>query len=207
MKGSSLREIVGGASGSFDSNKRHRFHTMSMFPPPAGRLNADGEGASMGAYRSAAKRNGSRTTSANLEITKPAVSNGAAKCNGVAPGALIAIVQDCRLRKVLQKIASDSPQKIQDLALECNLSESHLQHLFKESTGLGLGRLLIEKRMQRAVELLGQTTLSIKEIAWSVGYEHTSSFTRAFERHFHEGPRCFRQRQQRQNGNGTKEQL
>jgi AraC-like DNA-binding protein len=154
----------------------------------------------MGAYQSSAKRNGPRTTSANLELIKPAASNGAAKCTHVAPGALIPIVQDCRLRKVLQKIASDSPQKIQDLALECNLSESHLQHLFKESTGLGLGRLLIEKRMRRAAELLGQTNLSIKEIAWTVGYEHSSSFTRAFERHFQEGPRCFRQRQQRQNG-------
>jgi transcriptional regulator GlxA family with amidase domain len=162
----------------------------------------DGEGASMGAYQSAAKRNGSRTTSANLELIKPSVSNGTARCNGLAPGALIPIVQDCRVRKVLQKIASDSPQKIQDLALECNLSESHLQHLFKESTGLGLGRLLIEKRMRRAAELLEQTDLSIKEIAWTVGYEHTSSFTRAFERHFREAPRCFRHRQQQ---NGRKE--
>jgi len=160
----------------------------------------DGEGASMGAYQSAAKRNGSRTTSANLELIKPSVSNGAGRCNGLAPGALIPIVQDCRVRKVLQKIASDSPQKIQDLALECNLSESHLQHLFKESTGLGLGRLLIEKRMRRAAELLEQTGLSIKEIAWTVGYEHTSSFTRAFERYFREAPRCFRLRQQRQSG-------
>lgn len=160
----------------------------------------DGEGASMGAYQSSAKRKESRTTPADLELIKPAVSNGAANGAGIAPGALIPIVQDCRLRKVLQKIASDLPQKIQDLALECNLSESHLQHLFKESTGLGLGRLLIEKRMRRAAELLGQTNLSIKEIAWTVGYEHTSSFTRAFERHFQEGPRCFRQRQQRQNG-------
>ena len=153
----------------------------------------------MGAYQSSAKRNGSKTTSTNLELIKASVCNGAARCNGVAPGTLIPIVQDCRLRKVLQKIASDSPQTIQDLALECNLSESHLQHLFKECTGLGLGRLLIEQRMQRAAAMLEQTNLSIKEIAWTVGYEHTSSFTRAFERHFREAPRSFRQRQERPN--------
>lgn len=152
----------------------------------------------MGAYQSSAKSNGARTTSLNPEHVKTDASNGSAKCNGLAPGALIPVVQDCRLRKVLQMIASNSPQKIQKLALECNLSESHLQHLFKECTGLGLGRLLAEQRMQRAANLLGQTNLSIKEIAWTVGYEHTSSFTRAFERHFREAPRCFRQRQERQ---------
>ena len=161
----------------------------------------------MCAYQSSAKKNGARTTSFNLELTKTATNNGTANGNGLAAGALIPVVQDCRLRKVLQMIASDSPQKIQDLAVECNLSESHLQHLFKESTGLGLGRLLADQRMQRAARLLGQTNLSIKEIAWTVGYEHTSSFTRAFERHFREAPRCFRQRQERQNGNGKKEQL
>ena len=133
----------------------------------------------MGANQSSAKKNGAKNTSFNPELIKTAVSNGAANCNGLAPGALIPMVQDCRLRKVLQMIASASPQKIQDLALECNLSESHLQHLFKECTGLGLGRLLTEQRMQRAAKLLEQTNLSIKEIAWTVGYEHTSSFTRA----------------------------
>ncbi len=155
----------------------------------------------MCAYQSSAKKDGARNSSLNPELIRTTVCNGVAQCNGLAPGALIPVVEDCRLRKVLQMIASDSPQKIQDLALECNLSESHLQHLFKECTGLGLGRLLAEQRMQRAARLLEQTNLSIKEIAWAVGYEHTSSFTRAFERHFHEAPRCFRQR------NGRIEQL
>ena len=166
----------------------------------------------MGSYQSSAKNNGARTTSFSPEIIKKSElikkvdgNNGAANGNGLAPGALIPMVQDCRLRKVLQMIASDSPQKIQELAQECNLSESHLQHLFKESTGLGLGRILADQRMQRAAKLLGETNLSIKEIAWTVGYEHTSSFTRAFERHFREAPRCFRQRQELQNGNGKKD--
>lgn len=161
----------------------------------------------MCAYQSSAKKKRPRTSSLNLELIKPPANNGTANGNGVAAGALIPVVQDCRLRKVLQMIASDSPQKIQDLAVECNLSESHLQHLFKESTGLGLGRMLADQRMQRAAKLLEQTNLSIKEIAWTVGYEHTSSFTRAFERYFREAPRCFRQRHEHQNGNGRKEQL
>lgn len=91
-------------------------------------------------------------------------------------------------------IESGPAHKIHDLALECNLSHSHLQHLFKQHTGLGLGRLLTEQRMQRAADLLQKTDLSIKEIAYTVGYEHTSSFIRAFERHFRQPPRGYRQR-------------
>jgi AraC-like DNA-binding protein len=34
--------------------------------------------------------------------------------------------------------------------------------------------------------------MSIKQIASVAGYEHTSSFTRAFERHFRLAPSCYR---------------
>jgi AraC-like DNA-binding protein len=47
--------------------------------------------------------------------------------------------------------------------------------------------------MRCASEFLAHTDLSIKEIAGNVGYEHTSSFTRAFERRFQQAPSCYRQ--------------
>jgi AraC-like DNA-binding protein len=31
----------------------------------------------------------------------------------------------------------------------------------------------------------------VKEVAWAVGYSHTSSFVRAFERVFHQAPGRF----------------
>jgi transcriptional regulator GlxA family with amidase domain len=151
----------------------------------------------MGSVHSPGRKNGVKVDKQDGEQLTVAASNGSATHNGIKPGMLIPVVQDGRLRKVLQMIASDSPRKIHDLALECNLSESHLQHLFKQGTGVGLGRLLSEQRMQRAAQLLGQTNLSIKEIAWIAGYEHTSSFTRAFERHYREAPRSYRQKQGR----------
>ncbi|MGA7795508.1 MAG: AraC family transcriptional regulator [Candidatus Acidiferrales bacterium] len=109
--------------------------------------------------------------------------------------ALIPVLRDVRLRKILQAIESHPSRKIHDLAVECNLSPSHLQHLFKERTGLGLGHLLTEQRMQRAIDFLANTNLTIKEIAGALGYEHASSFTRAFERHFRQAPSCYRQAQ------------
>jgi AraC family transcriptional regulator of arabinose operon len=83
---------------------------------------------------------------------------------------------------------------IRDWALAFNLSNSHLQRLFKRATGMGFKRVLTAKRLLRAASLLSETNLSVKEVAHAVGYEHTSSFTRAFERHFEEGPRHYRRR-------------
>jgi AraC-like DNA-binding protein len=101
-------------------------------------------------------------------------------------------LRERRIRRVLEMIESDSSCKMSDLALELNLSESRLQHLFKQSTGVGLGHLLTEKRLLKAAELLAQTELRIKEIAAAVGYEHTSSFSRAFEQRFAQPPIAYR---------------
>lgn len=148
----------------------------------------------MTAFHSAGKqKNGTNPTLSNGTAARVAAGNGAAKSNAAELGALVPAMHDGRLRKILQVIASHPSRKIHDLALECNLSESHLQHLFKQRTGLGLGRLLTKQRMQLAIDFLEHTDLSIKEIACNVGYEHTSSFTRAFERHFQEAPSCYRQ--------------
>jgi transcriptional regulator GlxA family with amidase domain len=101
-------------------------------------------------------------------------------------------IRDLRLRKLLELIEVDPRGTIHTWALTLNLSHSHLQHLFKQATGEALGRALTEKRLQKAAHLLSNTTLSIKEIACAVGYEHTSSFTRAFERRYKHAPRRYR---------------
>lgn len=103
-------------------------------------------------------------------------------------------VEDVRLRKLLHWMESNPRGNIRDWALAFNLSNSHLQRLFKRATGIGFKRALTEKRLLRAASLLSETNLSIKEVAHAVGYEHTSSFTRAFERHFEETPRHYRRR-------------
>jgi AraC family transcriptional regulator, arabinose operon regulatory protein len=96
------------------------------------------------------------------------------------------------VRRILELMESESPRTISELALEVNLSESRLQHLFKQTTGVGLGHRLTEQRLQKAALLLTHTSLRIKVIAAAVGYEHTSSFTRAFEQRFAQAPQVYR---------------
>lgn len=106
---------------------------------------------------------------------------------------LTAAAQDARLRKILDIIESGSLCTIGDLALEFHLSASHLQHLFKAQTGARLGRRLVEQRLHRAALLLLQSNMSVKEVAYAVGYKHPPSFVRAFERFFEQAPGHYRQ--------------
>lgn len=147
----------------------------------------------MSAFHSSGRKSNTNPLWTNRVAAGDVGGNGTTKNSASKAGALVAAMHDGRLRKILQVIESHPSRTIHDLALECNLSESHLQHLFKQGTGLGLGHLLTEQRMQLASDFLAHTNLSIKEIAFNVGYEHSSSFTRAFERHFRQAPSCYRQ--------------
>jgi AraC-like DNA-binding protein len=104
------------------------------------------------------------------------------------------------LQKILQKVESGTPCTTRDLAREFGLSPSRLQHLFKERTGARLGQWLAELRLQRAARLLAESNMSVKEVANAVGYGHSSSFVRAFERVFHQAPGRFQRKKANQKG-------
>lgn len=101
-------------------------------------------------------------------------------------------IQERRLRQVIEIIGADPTSSVRDLADKVSLSPAHLQRLFKRQTGIQLGFLIAEWRLQKAAELLRSTNLSIKEVAHRVGYQHHSSFVRAFERRFAQPPKLYR---------------
>ena len=97
-----------------------------------------------------------------------------------------------RVLKILKMVEAGTTFAIRDLAAEFRLSPGYLQRLFKNETGICMGEWLSEQRLQRAAYLLSSSYMSIKEITHAVGYEHTSSFIRAFERRFLQAPARYR---------------
>jgi AraC-like DNA-binding protein len=97
-----------------------------------------------------------------------------------------------RVLKVVEMVESGGTFAIRELAAEFRLSPSYLQRLFKHETGICMGEWLSQQRLRRAAYLLSNSYLSIKEITHAVGYEHTSSFIRAFERRFLQAPARYR---------------
>jgi transcriptional regulator GlxA family with amidase domain len=98
------------------------------------------------------------------------------------------------LRVVIEMVQSGSAFTSRDLAARIQLTPSRLRRLFKQETGMCLGEWLTEQRLQRAAHLLVNSYMSVKEITHSVGYEHPSSFIRAFERRFTQAPSSYRAR-------------
>lgn len=107
--------------------------------------------------------------------------------------ALIPSVREKRVQKILHSMASRLPNSVRELAEEVHLTPAHLQRLFKHETGAHIRDVLCECRLTVASNLLLTTDLEIKEIAYHVGYGHHSSFVRAFQRHFGQAPKTYRQ--------------
>ncbi len=74
------------------------------------------------------------------------------------------------------------PISLEKYADMCYVSLSRFMHLFKDYTGYSPYRFQLKIRMERAVEMLEYTALSVEEIAEMVGYEDCSYFCRIFKR-------------------------
>lgn len=71
---------------------------------------------------------------------------------------------------------------VSKLAQLVNVSPSHLHRLFKLETGKTPAIYLKDRRMKRAQELLETSTLSVKEIARTVGVSDDSHFVRDYKK-------------------------
>lgn len=72
--------------------------------------------------------------------------------------------------------------KPEEVAQQLNMSYSWFRRLFKEYTGFAPAQYIQELRIQYAKELLTNTNMSIKEIAFTSGFENTEYFFLAFRK-------------------------
>ncbi|OLS37229.1 helix-turn-helix domain-containing protein [Bacillus sp. MRMR6] len=80
------------------------------------------------------------------------------------------------------------------LAEKFNFNPNYLGNLLKERTGMTFLELVQMQKMVRASLLLKNTTKSIDDIAFDIGYESSSFFHRKFKQHFGCTPSQFRKK-------------
>ena len=107
----------------------------------------------------------------------------------------VAYQRDFRVQRVVQTLHNDPFRTLPELAHYCRISASRLSHLFRAEIGVNVKQYRLDCRLQMAAEILVSTDRSIKEIAYSAGYRHCSSFVRAFNAHFGLSPACYRKKQ------------
>lgn len=78
--------------------------------------------------------------------------------------------------------------KISDVARHCNISESGIYILFKQTLNKTPNEVRLEIVCARAVELLSTTTRSVQDISDSLGFSSTSYFRKTLKAHTGKAP-------------------
>jgi transcriptional regulator GlxA family with amidase domain len=74
------------------------------------------------------------------------------------------------------------PWTVTELADACGVSRSRLAELFRAEVGLPPYEYLLERRVERAAELLASTPYAISEVAVQVGFGSRAQLARHFRR-------------------------
>ncbi len=88
------------------------------------------------------------------------------------------------VQKVLDLIENrlDDPPTLGELARLSDLSRSYFSPIFKEVVGMGLQDYLFQARINKAKNLLSDINLTIKQIAYKVGFKDPDHFSRTFKK-------------------------
>ena len=99
-----------------------------------------------------------------------------------------------KLQRVLDHIEHHLAEAIhvRDLAQVVHMSPYHFARMFKQATGQPPHVYITSQRMDEAKNLLGNSDLSLVQVASSVGYQTQAHFTGVFHKHVGITPRTFR---------------
>lgn len=83
--------------------------------------------------------------------------------------------------------------QVNGIADSLNISMSYLRSLLKITTGKSPQQMIHDKLIERAKEKLATTDLTISEIAYTLGFEHSQSFSKLFKTKTKRTPSEFRE--------------
>jgi AraC-like DNA-binding protein len=101
-----------------------------------------------------------------------------------APARFRGGLAESTLRRVKAHIEAHLDEKLMlsDLAAAAGLSVYHFAKAFKAAVGIPPYRYILQRRIEKASEMLTSTNLPITHIALAVGFSDHSQFARQFRR-------------------------
>ncbi len=76
----------------------------------------------------------------------------------------------------------DKALKIEEMALYFNYSPSHFFSIFKKKTGFSPINYFNDLKIQKACQYLSFTSMSVKEISYTLGFNDPLYFSRLFKK-------------------------
>ena len=73
---------------------------------------------------------------------------------------------------------------VSELAEAMNTSRSNLLRKIKKDTKLSASQFIRQVRLEKGMEILGQTSLNVSEVSFKVGFGSTSYFIKCFREHY-----------------------
>lgn len=80
---------------------------------------------------------------------------------------------------------------IRTVASALNYNYSYLSFIFKKKTGMTLQRYIVNKKMDKALQLLGDRRMSVSQAANALGFKSTQSFSKVFSSTFGMNPSTY----------------
>ena len=104
-------------------------------------------------------------------------------------------IHAARVQCVIEKRYAEPSLAIGGVSRTVGISAQHVCRVLKRERGLTFAGLLRQVRLREARRLLCESTCSMKEIAFRVGFRYPSQFTRAFAAGYGLSPSEYRARE------------
>jgi AraC-like DNA-binding protein len=99
-----------------------------------------------------------------------------------------------RARKFMDE-CYDQPLDLTEISKQACLSRYHFLRSFRDAFDTTPRQYLIQRRIQKAKELLRVRSLSVTDVCFEVGFQSLGSFSSLFRRCVGDGPVAYRRRQ------------
>ncbi len=97
-----------------------------------------------------------------------------------------------KINSILEKNLDDSTFSVEELASKLNISRVQLYRKVKAVLGIGVGDYINNFRLEKAKDLLTNSTMNISEIAYSCGFTSPNYFSTSFKTKYGVPPKDFR---------------
>jgi AraC-like DNA-binding protein len=92
------------------------------------------------------------------------------------------------VEKILDDHINSTLPSLSSIARQVAISESTLKRNFKTLYGVSIYEYYLRKKMQKARQLFTEKSLTVKEVAYMLGYEKVSNFIQMFKKHHNLSP-------------------